>query len=689
MSAELFLELGTEEIPAGFIPQALNDMKRLLSAELENARISFGEVRTYATPRRLAMSFSAVARQQQRQELELTGPPARIAFDDEGKPTKAAEGFARNNGVSVDELQTIETEKGEYLFLSKVIEGGASADQLPDILTRVVARIPFKKSMRWKDLDVRFARPVHWIVATYDGDVVPFSFGDISSGNLSRGHRFMAPQHFEVVGFEDYIVKAEEHHVIPEVEKRRGIIKNQLEDLAAQLGGTINPDEELLSEVSFLVETPQALAGTIEKRFLQLPPELLITSMREHQRYFTLIDDDGKLLPHFITIANTVANDPKVVVAGNERVLKARLSDAMFFWQEDQKNKLESKLEPLKKVVYQARLGTSYEKIERFSQLAAGLAKAISPSDLELTQRASLLAKCDLETGMVYEFPELQGVMGREYALLEGENPRVAQAIFEHYLPVQAGGALPSDHVGAFISLADKMDTICGCFSVGLIPSGTADPYALRRSAIGILAIILDRNYAVSIPRLVSDSVALLEEKRQRPAEDIVAEVIEFIRLRLVNMLSSQSYPTDVVDAVLSADFNEPLDAVERVKALSALKGREDFEPLSVAFKRVGNIIKGGLNQDVDPSLLQADAEIALNEALQNVRDRVSALVEAREYSQALETIAGLREPVDRFFDDVMVMVDDQAVKNNRLALLTSISDLFSGIADFNRIAEK
>lgn len=687
MSAELFLELGTEEIPAGFIPRALNDIQRLLCRELESARIGYGAVRTFATPRRLAISIADVACQQQRQELELTGPPARIAFDADGKPTKAAEGFARTNGVSVDELKTIETEKGEYLFLSKVIEGGESSQQLPEIIPSVIAKIPFKKSMRWKDLDIRFARPLHWIVATYGGEVIDFTFGDMKSGNSSRGHRFMAPQEFTVKGAEDYITKAEAHYVIPEIEKRRQMIEEQLETLAQQLGGKINPDKELLEEVSFLVETPEALAGTIEERFLQLPPELLITSMREHQRYFTLVDNQGRLLPHFITVANTRAKDPQVVVAGNERVLKARLADAMFFWQEDQKSKLETRLEPLKKVVYQAKLGTSYEKIERFTQLAVGLAEQFSSSDVELTRRAAMLAKCDLETGMVYEFPELQGVMGREYALLEGEDERVAKAIYEHYLPIQAGGELPTDNIGAYVSLADKIDTICGCFSVGLIPSGTADPYALRRSAIGILAIILERDYALSIPDFVVKSVALLENKRQRPAEDIVADVVEFIRLRLVNMLTAQRYPADVVEAVLSASFTEPVDAVERVRALALLKGRDDFEPLAVAFKRVVNIIKGGVEQTVDEALFEVDYERELFSALRQVEDRVSTLVAERDYSSALETIASLRPPVDHFFDHVMVMTDDVDVKNNRLALLTQIAGLFKNIADFNRIA--
>lgn len=687
MSAELFLELGTEEIPAGFIPRALQDMERLLRQELGQARIGFGAVRTFATPRRLCIAVQDVARQQQRQELEITGPPARIAFDAGGKPTKAAEGFARTNGVALDEIKTVQTDKGEYLQISKVIEGGETATELPEILPRMIGRIPFKKSMRWKDLDIRFARPLHWIVALFDGQVVPFAFGDLQSGNRSRGHRFMAPQEFAVTGVADYLTQAEAQHVIPDVAKRQHLIKEQLEALATQLGGKLNPDPELLDEVSYLVESPQALAGSIEQRFLQLPPELLITSMREHQRYFTLVDENGKLLPHFITIANTHAKDPQVVVAGNERVLRARLSDAMFFWQEDQKHKLETRLEPLKKVVYQAKLGTSYEKIERFRELAVGLAQQLNPGVAELTGRAALLAKCDLETGMVYEFPELQGVMGREYALLEGEDSRIAKAIYEHYLPTQAGGELPSDDVGAFVSLADKVDTICGCFSVGLIPTGTADPYALRRCAIGILAIILERSYALSIPDLVAKSVTLLNTKCQRPAAEIIADVVEFIRLRLVNMLTGQDFPTDVVEAVLSAAFNEPLDAVARVRALANLKGREDFEPLAVAFKRVGNIIKDGYDRPVDVALLSADCEKALYAELQQVQDKVAGLVAGRDYPAALETIAGLRAPIDAFFDGVMVMDKDEAVKNNRFALLTAIASLFKGIADFSRIS--
>jgi len=686
MSAELFLELGTEEIPAGFISRALNDMENLLRQELEHARVCHGEVKTFATPRRLAISVAEVSTIQQRQELELTGPPARIAYDELGQPTKAAIGFARTNGVEVADLKIVQTEKGAYLGISKVIEGGNTSDHLSEILTRVINKISFKKSMRWKDLDVRFARPVHWIVALYGGEVVPVSYGDLQSGNRSRGHRFMAPDEFCVDGVTDYIENARRQHVIVDIVARRQLIEEQLQALAEQLGGRINPDDELLQEVTFLVESPQALAGSIEGSFLQLPPELLITSMREHQRYFTLVDRQGKLLPHFITVANTHAIDPGVVVAGNERVLKARLADAMFFWREDQKAPLEARLEALKKVVYQAQLGTSFEKVERFSELATTLAVEFAPDTLELTRRAAWLGKCDLETLMVYEFPELQGVMGREYALLEGEDPRVATAIYEHYLPTQAGGLLPTDDVGAFVSIADKIDTICGCFSVGLIPTGTADPYALRRNAIGILSIILDRDYALSIPDLVSRSVALLDSKSQRPAPDVVADVVTFIRLRLVNQLAQQ-YPADVVDAVLSASFTAPVDALARIKALTTLKQRADFDLLSVAFKRVGNMVKQPVAARVTSDLLVEASEKALYQQLQLVEQDVSAAFNRGDYVAALEAVARLRQPVDAFFDGVMVMVDDESIRNNRLALLTAISALFSGIADFSRLS--
>ncbi len=687
MAAELFLEIGTEELPAGFQRPAMRDLERLLCKELDNARIAYGKVRTFATPRRLAISVADVAAEQQRQELELSGPSIKVAFDAEGKPTKAALGFARSNGVDVSELTTRQTDKGEYLFLSKVVEGGTTADLLPEIFPRVITSIPFKKSMRWKDLDIRFARPMHWIVALYGGNVVPFDYGNLKSGKLSRGHRFMAPQTFAVAGVDSYLAEAERHFVIPDMDKRRQLIAGQIQATADAAGGNLLQDEGLLDEVTCLVEDPTPLCGTFEEKYLQLPRELLITTMREHQRYFSLVDNEGKLLPKFITVSNTRAEDPQVVISGNERVIRPRLSDAMFFYTQDQKVRLESRLENLKNVVYQAKLGTSYEKVMRFRDLAVGLADQVDAEVRDLADRAALLAKCDLESGMVYEFPELQGIMGREYATIEGENPRVAKAIYEHYLPIQAGGELPSDNVGALVSLADKIDTICGCFGVGLIPTGTADPYALRRSAIGILNIILERGYRISLPELIGKSVDLLAAKLTRPAEEVKTDVLEFIRLRFFNLLTGQSYPQDAVDAVLAASFDDAVDALERVKSLAALKGQDDFEPLAVAFKRVVNIIKGGVGTPVDAALFEEDSERELFEATQKTQTEVLARIADGDYAAALGAIATLRGPVDTFFEGVMVMAKEETVRTNRLALLTQVAKLFAGIADFSRIA--
>jgi glycyl-tRNA synthetase beta chain len=688
MSAELFLEIGTEEIPAGFLRPAMADLERLMRKELENARVAFGEIRTFATPRRLAISVAEVAAGQERQELTVAGPSVKVAFDGQGNPTKAAIGFARANGVDVSELSRMETDKGTYVFISKVTEGRPTADLLPEVLPRVISALPFRKSMRWKDLDARFARPVHWIVALFEGLVVPFGFGNLESGNISRGHRFMAPDPFPVQGVDSWLEETERRFVIPDPEKRKAIIAREIERMAHTVGAELNPDEELLDEVSCLVEDPTPLCGSFEEKYLELPRELLITSMREHQRYFTLVDGEGRLLPRFITVSNTRVEDPAVVVRGNERVLRARLSDAMFFWKEDRKVKLESRLDSLKNVVYQAKLGTSYEKVMRFRALALGLAQQIDPAVETLTDRAALLAKCDLETGMVYEFPELQGVMGREYARLEGEDPRVAKAIYEHYLPTQAGGELPTDNVGAFVSIADKVDTICGCFGVGLIPTGTADPYGLRRSAIGILNIILDRDYSLSLAALVDRSIELLGDKLTRPVAEVRRDVLEFVRLRFFNMLTAQGHPQDVVDAVLAASFDDPCDALARVSALAELKGREDFEPLAVAFKRVVNIIKGGVSGEVDPSLFQEGCEKDLFVALQTVRREIGERVRSGDYAGALRDIATLRGPVDTFFDGVMVMAREEAVKTNRLVLLTGVARLFEGIADFSKIAD-
>ncbi len=687
MSAkELFLEIGSEEIPAGFIPRAMAEMETIITRELTNARLSFSEVKTLGTPRRLALVVKGLPSLQPDAEITATGPSKKAAYDADGKPTKAAEGFARGQGVDVADLKVVTTEKGEYIAATKQETGRPTHQILAEMLPRLVTEIPFKKSMRWGDLDVRFARPIHWIVALFDGSVVPFSFGTIQSGAVSRGHRFMANTPFPVRDFAHYLEECERHFVIPDPERRKEIIRRETHRVAEAAGGHLMPDEGLLEEVTYLAEYPSAVSGTFPAEFLKVPKEVLITSMRSHQRYFSIVDGNGKLLPGFITINNTLTEDPSVVVKGNERVLRARLSDARFFFEEDQKVKLDERVEALKKVVYQQKLGTSFEKMERFKALAEGLADQLNPAVKTQTGRAAWLCKADLVSGMVGEFPEVQGIMGREYALLEGENAAVANAIAEHYLPIQAGGDLPASDIGAFVSIADKLDTICGCFGVGLIPTGAADPYALRRATIGIIAIILDRGYRISLPALIGQSLELLSAKLTRPPEQVSADVLEFFRGRFVNLLAND-FAGDAVDAAVSAGFKDLVDVRARIAALAEFKNHPDFEPLAVAFKRVGNIIKDGTDIPVDPTLFQDPAEKGLFDAVQAVNSEVTAKTEASAYLEALTGIATLRGPVDTFFDKVMVMAEDERVRTNRLALLTAIARMIGRIADFSRIA--
>lgn len=685
MAKQLLLEIGAEEIPAGFVPKALASLEEMIRKEFTAARLEVASIKTLGTPRRLTLVVEGLPSVQPDAEITAMGPSKKAAFDAEGKPTKAAEGFARGQGVAVDQLQVIETEKGEYLAVAKQEIGRPTHELLAEILPRLVANIPFKKSMRWADLDIRFARPIHWMVALFDGVVVPFSFGPIQSGNVSRGHRFMANTTFPVRDFTHYLEECERHFVIVDQERRKDIIRKETHRIAKTTGGHLLPDEALLDEVTYLVEYPSAIMGTIPAEFLVVPKEVLITSMRSHQRYFSVVDEAGKLLPYFITIPNTLAEDPTVVVKGNERVLRARLSDARFFFDEDRKVRLESRVESLKNVVYQQKLGTSYEKMERFRALAEYLAEQLNPAVKQQASRAAYLCKADLISGMVGEFPEVQGIMGREYALHDGEDAAVANAIAEHYLPTQAGGELPPSDIGAFVSLADKLDTLCGCFGVGLIPTGAADPYALRRATIGMISIIMDKGYRLSLSDLLDRALQQLAPKLTRPQEEVKRDLQEFFRGRLVNLLGN-AYPADVVDAAASAGFDDPADCAQRVRALDTFRQRDDFQPLTVAFKRVCNIVKDGVDTPVDPALFKDEAEHTLYRVLQETSAAAQEKIGQRHYLEALACIAALKPAVDAFFDSVMVMAEDQAVRNNRLALLTAISRLFGKVADFGRL---
>jgi len=686
MGKELLLEIGTEEIPAAFLPKALRDLEEIARGELAANRIRHGEIRTMGTPRRLFLTADSLAEQQEDQVIEKLGPAARVAFDEQGNPSRAAVGFARGQNLGIAELERVTTEKGEYLCARKKIIGEATEGLLPAILTKVITGIPFRKSMRWSDQEFRFARPIHWILALFGGRIVPFRIANVESGNTSRGHRFMGPDSFPVENLRGYLSGTRDRFVIVDPAERKEIIREETRKAAAAVGGRVLPSEELLETVTFLTEYPTVVCGNFDLEYLKLPQEVLITTMISHQKYFPVMDERGVLLPHFITINNTLARDPAVVKRGNEKVIRARLSDARFFFEADRKIPLDRRVADLKKVVFHTLLGTSYEKVMRFKKLAGWIAGRIDPTLADRVDRAALLAKADLDTQMVGEFAELQGIMGREYALLAGEDPVVAKAIHEHYLPTAAGGDLPESDEGAIVSLADKMDTICGFFGVGLIPTGTADPYALRRQALGVINIILAKRYAFSLGSLIDESLAILGPLLKHPSDETKTAVLEFFKGRFENQLISQGHPYDVVDAILAAGMDSLVAADDKIRAMANFKSHPDFQPLAIAFKRVVNIIRGFQNGAVDPALFSGPEEKNLHEAFLKIRETVLTHISGGDYPAVLFDLARLRVPVDAFFEAVLVMAEDEKVRFNRLSLLGEISTLFHDVADFSRI---
>ncbi len=686
MGKDLLLEIGTEEIPAAFLPQAMSDMGAMIRREFAELMISHGEVKTMATPRRLVLAVAGVAEKQEERVLEKLGPAKKAAFDGAGNPTPAATGFARSQGVEVAALTTVTTDKGEYLAVRKKISGEETTALLPGIMPRFIAAIPFKKSMRWADLELRFARPIHWILAIYGGAVIPFRLENITSDNQSYGHRFLSPDSFPVTSLEEYLTRSRENFVIVDPEERRAIILQETDRIAQALGGRTWYNQELLDTVTNIVEYPSVISGSFDSSYLALPKEVLATSMMTQQKYFPLTDEQGGLLPHFLTIVNGLPRDPAVVRRGNERVIRARLSDAKFFFEEDRKVPLEDCVEDLRGVVFHTLLGTSYDKVLRLRELAVELASLVNPELKERVFRVATLAKADLCTQMVGEFPELQGVMGREYALLCGEDPRVACAIHEHYLPTSASGDLPETEEGALVSIADKMDSIAGFFGVGLIPTGTADPYALRRQALGIINIILAKKYPLRLDTLTDLSLAVLAARLKRPAREVKAEVLAFCKSRFENQLISQGHLYDIVDAVLTTNAVDLVQALRKIEALEELKRDADFAPLAIAFKRVVNIVKDFSGGPIDPLLFENAAEKNLHDRYREVKERVEGFIQTGAYLPALREIALLRPPVDDFFAAVLVMAEDKDVRANRLSLLYAISSLFREIADFSKI---
>jgi glycyl-tRNA synthetase beta chain len=689
MKKAMLLEIGTEEIPSGFIPPALEGMQEIFRKEMETQRVGCGEMQVMGTPRRLTLC-AELEDQQLPLESERIGPPKSIAYDAQGRPTKAAFGFAHKQRVGVEALEVIETEKGEYLCVHKHEQGRDTSSILAEVLPRLIAAIPFPKSMRWADGGLRFARPIHWIMAIFDKEVVPFTVDSIKSNHLTRGHRFLHPDAFAVKGLKDYQEGLRKACVIVDPHERQELIFREVQEAAREAGGTLLENKQLLDEINYLVEYPVAFCGSFDKGYLALPREVLIITMQHHQRYIPVVNKKGNLLASFVAVSNTRPRTIEVVRKGNERVLRARLADARFFFQEDQKITLEGHVEKLKGVIFQAKLGTSYEKVMRIQGLAGQLAEELAPEAKEIVTRGAFLCKADLVTEMVGEFPQLQGVMGREYAILGGEEAAVAQVIFEHYLPRFAGDELPSSSAGAMVSIADKMDSVIGCFGVGLIPTGTSDPFALRRQTLGVINIILGKGYRLSLRKVIEKALELLQGRIERPPQDVLADCLAFFQGRFVALLISQGCPADVVDAVLAAQGDDLVDACARVKAVTRFRVAPEFEPVTVAFKRVANILKGIDRIDkVDTVWFETPEERDLHNKNQAIEKRFATAIKEGAYEKALAELAKLHVPVDAFFDHCMVMAEDQKVRANRLALLGEIAGLFSQMVDFSRLGAR
>ncbi len=669
--ADLLFEIGCEEIPAGVVASVLPELERLAGEELRTANVKHGGLSVLGGPRRLALVVRDVLERQPDLDETVVGPVASAG-------DKARAGFARKLGLAPEAVQV----EGERFVARRRVIGRAALELLPDLLTRLIGRLPFPKSMRWGTHSEKFVRPVRWLLAVFAGEVVPLEYAGVRSGRQSRGHRFLAPEAFEVDGPAAWRAGLASRSVLVDPVERRKAVVVELERLARETGLIIQKDEALVDEVTNLVELPVGICGTFDPVFLDLPEVVVVSAMRRHQRYFAVRKPDGKLSNHFVTIAGTRVRDPGVVVRGNERVLKARLSDARFFLEEDRKTPLEKQAEKLSRVVWIQKLGTMSERVARVERLAGGLAAGLGV-DAGQVGRAARLAKADLVTHMVGEFPELQGFVGADYAAREGEAPEVARAIVEHYQPRAAGEPPAASPVGAVLAIADRMDTLVGCFSAGLAPTGSNDPFALRRAAFGLLQTLLQHRWHLSLRKIAEDAAAGYGTAE---APRAVAPALEFVLGRLRGLLA-EKFPTDLVEAVLAAGFDDVLDAQLRLQALSDFRATAEFESLSVAIKRAGNIVKAGVvDLAIDPAALGEPAERTLLARIEEVRKRLDPLLAGRSYRAVLDELAQLRAPVDAFFESIFVMDENLDVRNRRLALLSQVHRLFLRVADFRQL---
>ena len=683
MSKTLLLEIGTEEVPAHVMPGILSQLKENAAKTFEELRIEYKNIKTLGTPRRSALLVEGLAEQQADLSKENRGPAVNIAFDADGNPTKAAQGFARGQGVKPEELVT----KDGYVYAMVHEKGGQTVDLLGETLKGLVDGLNFPNNMHWADLDYKFIRPLRWLVALYGQDVIDFEVANVKSGRTSRGHRFLSEGDFEIANADDYVEACRKASIIVDQNERCEMIRQQIAEVAAANGGQAEVNEDLLEEVLYLVEYPTALCGKFDEKYLALPAEAVITPMRDHQRYFPVLKD-GQLLPLFITIRNGGKEHLETVQHGNERVLRARLEDAQFFFDEDRKKTLEQHGEKLKTVVFQDGLGTIYDKALRLEVLAGYIADAIGANEQDKKDavRAAKLAKADLVTGMVTEFTELQGVMGREYALLDGETKAVAQAIDEHYMPRFAGDSQPASVAGRIVSLADKIDTIVGTFSRGLIPTGSQDPFALRRQALGIVNMLKEAQYHISLSQLVAKAMELLKIADAGQQAKLQNDVADFMKLRLKNVLADAGIRYDVVDAVF-VTVDDIYGVFLRAQAVNEAV-KQDMEKTIQAFVRTGNIARKAeeVQAAVEAGLWAEQVEKDLYKAYEAAASKVEKEVAAQDYAGAIATLSQLAAPIDAFFDGVMVMDKDEKIKNNRLGLLKLVDNLVCQVADFSKI---
>ncbi|WP_426710148.1 glycine--tRNA ligase subunit beta [Cetobacterium sp. SF1] len=688
----LLFEIGMEEIPARFLEQALADLKNNLQKKLKEDRISFENIKTFGTPRRLVLLVEGLSENQEDLNLLNMGPAKSVAYDTNGEISRAGLGFAKSQGVEAKDLELVETPKGEYIAVRKFMKGEETAKLLPELLKGLVNELSFPRTMKWGDKSFKFARPIQWFLALANENVVEFEIEGIKSGRESRGHRFFG-ETFEIANIDEYFDKIRKNNVIIDIQERRDMIKSSIEKNCIEENEQVLIEPALLEEVANLVEYPYPIVGTFNADFLEVPQDVLIISMEVHQRYFPILDKNGKLLPKFVVVRNGI-DFSENVKKGNEKVLSARLADARFFYQEDLKHPLINNVEKLKTVVFQKDLGTIYNKLERAGKVAKYITEKLGLEDRsETIQRTILLSKADLVSNMIgeKEFTKLQGFMGADYALKSGESELVSKGIEEHYYPRFQGDKLPTEYEGIIAGISDRLDTLCGCFGVGIIPSGSKDPFALRRSALGIVNIILNSKLDLSLSDLVEESLNTLEEAGvlKRNKAEVKAEIMEFFKQRAINVLTDMKYSKDVVLAVLDRDCDNLIEAQLKIEALEKFSKNEKFNKLVAMLKRVGNISKDHIGTDINIELLVEPIEKELYEKSLEVSAKAEEELNNKKYAEYLETILTTENVIDKYFESVMVMDKDEKIKTNRLSQLKFVSEIFNKIANLTLIEEK